>query len=184
MIQANRSLNFAYRRRNGAVHVKVQASLHEKEDKMEHKEFERTLERTKALNGKMDDKLVKSLELDLLERIIGRLHSFDCAACTEFLSELNTHIAYFEQHDDPEKQQVKEYRKTIADIKAHLQKEHNLVLEGFYMSIFMSVGMSIGLTLGLTLFDNLALGLPIGMSIGLAVGVGLDADMKKKGRTI
>ncbi|WP_234028562.1 hypothetical protein [Lentibacillus sp. Marseille-P4043] len=69
---------------------------------------------------------------------------------------------------------------------SNLQKKHKLVEEGYYLGIFMSLGLSLGVVFGLTVLDIGLLGLPIGvgMCIGLAIGSGMDADAKKRGKTI
>jgi hypothetical protein len=78
----------------------------------------------------------------------------------------------------------KSYKSLITKITDHLQKTHKLLSEDYYISIYMSIGMSLGLLFGMLVFDNIALGLPIGMSLGIAIGAGIDADNKKKGKTI
>ena len=152
---------------------------------MDNRNYNEILEKIARLNDEIDNKQAKTLDLDLLKRIIIRLQSFDCNECTNYLSEMNEFVNYLNGNiNSLEKQKLKEFWKTIEEIKTHLQKEHGLVPEGYYQSIYMSLGMSIGLLFGLTIFDNLAMGLPIGMSIGLAIGAGIDADYKKKGKTI
>lgn len=151
---------------------------------MEQTDLDHLLRRTQHLMETVDEKLARSLELDLLERIIRRMQSLNCPSCAAYVPELSAHLARFEDHIPPDKPLVKAYRKTIEAIKAHLQKEHEIVPEGLFMSIYMSVGMSLGVALGLAVFDNLAMGLPIGMLIGLGIGAGLDADKKKKGLTL
>lgn len=137
------------------------------------------------LRGKIDEKQAKSLELDLLTRIVIRLQSFDCNECKRYLAVIEEYIHYLDDNKDLlNKQKLKEYSKEIQIIKTHLQKEHGLYIEGTFMAVYMSIGMSIGIVFGLTIFDNLALGLPIGLSLGIAVGTGIDADLKKKGKTI
>ena len=79
---------------------------------------------------------------------------------------------------------LKQYKQLINGITSHLQNQHKLVQEGHYLAIFMSLGMSLGVVFGLTIFDNIGLGIPIGVSMGLAIGAGLDADAKKRGKTI
>lgn len=152
---------------------------------MDNMTYDKLLKTLDRLMLELDDKQVKSLELDMLKRIAIRLQSFECSECEDNLPRLGEYVRYLDENRDSlDKKELKEYRKNIELIKAHLQKEHGLVPEGYYMSIYMSLGMSIGLVFGMLVFDNLALGLPIGMSTGLAIGAGIDADYKKKGKTI
>lgn len=152
---------------------------------MDNKNYNQIIEKIDSLTNEIDDKQAKTLDLDLLKRITIRLQSFDCAECANYLPEIGEYVNYlYENKNVLEKQRLKEYGEIIGKIETHLQNEHGLVSEGYYMSVYMSIGMSIGLVFGLTIFDNLALGLPIGMAIGIAIGSGIDADNKKKGKTI
>jgi len=152
---------------------------------MDNRNYDQIIEKIDRLNDEMDVKQTKGLELDLLKRITIRLLSFDCTECANYLSEMSDYVNYLDENKNSfDKQKLKDYRKIIEEIKAHLQKEHGLVTEGYYQSIYMSIGMSIGLMFGLAVFDNLAMGLPIGMVMGLAIGAGIDADYKKKGKTL
>lgn len=142
-------------------------------------------QKIEEIKVQIDGKRAKALELDLLIRIASRLQSFDCAECTSHLANLEEYVRYLHENVNAmDDQEVKKHQKKMGEIKTHLQKKHGLVEEGYYLSIYMSLGMSIGLVFGLTIFDNLALGLPIGMAIGVAVGSGMDADNKKKGKTL
>jgi hypothetical protein len=60
----------------------------------------------------------------------------------------------------------KQQRQLITYIISHLQKEHKLIAEGYYLAIFMSIGLSMGVAFGLTIFDNIGLGIPIGIVSG------------------
>lgn len=152
---------------------------------MDNRNYNQILEKITKLNDEIDDKQSKILELDLLERITIRLQSLDCIERANNLYELGGYVNYLNKNKDSlGKQELKEYRKTIGEITTHLQKGHGLVPEGYYLSIYIPFGMSIGLVFGLIIFDNLALGLPIGMAIGIAIGSVIDADHKKKGKTI
>lgn len=152
---------------------------------MDNSNYNQMLEKIDIIYNEIGDKQAKILELDLLKRIIVRLQSFDCTECANYLFEMGVYINYLEENKNLlERQKIKEYRKSVEEIKSHLQKKHGLVPEGYYLSIYMSLGMSVGLIFGLAILDNLAMGLPIGMAIGLAIGSGIDSDYKKKGRTI
>lgn len=137
------------------------------------------------IKGQVDAKLAARLQLGLIERMARQLATFDCAECKAMLDELDVQVAMLlANHGSIEKPAMKMHDKLVSGVQTHLMQKHQLVTEGYYMSIFMSIGMSIGLVFGLTLFGNLALGLPIGLALGLAIGSGLDADAKKKGKVI
>lgn len=132
---------------------------------------------------------VKKLDLDKCERIVKKLASFSesCRECEKHLLELKTHFLQLEANIDQiatEVLHLKQHKIVINDLVSHLQKEHKLVQEGTYLSLYMTMGISLSLVFGLLVFDNFALALPFGLGIGLAIGAGLDADAKKKGNTI
>ncbi len=127
------------------------------------------------------------LDLNKCERLAEKLASLskDCHECQQHLKEFNEHFIQLNQKKDQiDKADLKKHTQFIHHICSHLQKQHNLFPEGYYMGIYMSIGISLGIVFGLTIFDNIALGIPIGMCLGIAIGTGLDADVKKKGKTI
>ncbi|WP_449536469.1 hypothetical protein [Ferdinandcohnia sp. Marseille-Q9671] len=128
----------------------------------------------------------KKLELDKCERLVQKMDSFSekCVECREHLLVLKNQFRQLEENIEEKDSNSKQHKKVINDIVSHLQKKHKLVQEGTYLAIYMSIGMSLGMVFGFSLSDNFALWMPIGMSLGIAVGAGLDADAKKKGKTI
>ncbi|MBU3227096.1 hypothetical protein [Clostridium algidicarnis] len=152
---------------------------------MDSKDFNEVLANIQLLRNEVDEKLAERLKLDLLERIYKRLYSFDCNECNKVINELDDQVRELRNKKGLlDKEELKQHIKKIEAMKLHLQKEHKLVPEGYYTSIYISIGVSLGLIFGLTLFHNVALGLPIGMAVGVGVGSGLDADAKKKGKVI
>jgi hypothetical protein len=141
----------------------------------------------KELKGAVSKPISTKLDLDKCERVVERLGSFStsCEECQQHLLELKDHVLQLKANSNQlEDNEIKQYRKMIGHIISHLQSKHKLVTAGYYLAIYMSLGMSLGVTFGLTIFDNIGLGIPLGMCIGLAIGAGLDADSKKKGKTI
>lgn len=154
---------------------------------MENDLYIELLKELEELKVSVDIQTAKKLSLDLLERIIKRLGEFspECDECSQSLNELEKYIKQLkDKQGGLDKNDLKQNSIKLNSITSHLQKQHKLVTEGCYLSIFMCLGMSIGLVFGLTIFDNIALGLPIGMGIGVAIGSGMDADAKKKGMVI
>ena len=68
-------------------------------------------------------------------------------------------------------------------ITNHLQKQHKLVTDGYYMGIGVAIGSGIGVALG-AVMDNVGGGIPIGVGVGLAIGAALDAKARKEGRIL
>ncbi|WP_229683204.1 hypothetical protein [Virgibacillus oceani] len=134
-----------------------------------------------------DKQVVTKLEIEMCNRFIQRLSSFssDCEVCYQHFITLENHIIQLKDKLDQLAENDFNYQKqTLATISSHLQKKHNLVSSGYYLSIYMSLGTSLGVVFGLLIFDNIGMGLPLGMGIGVAIGAGLDADAKKKGKTL
>ena len=149
--------------------------------------FEKLMEELSEFKANIDDKLAKNLDLELLERMVKRLNSFsqECEECNRKLSELERHISDLRSRNGQlSKEDFKQHNIILNNVKEHMQKAHNLVTEGYYMSVYMSLGMGMGLLFGMLLFDNIALGLPVGMSLGMAIGSGMDGEAKKKGRVL
>lgn len=138
------------------------------------------------LRNSLGEKASKKLELDKCNRLVQRLNtlSSECEKCYQHFIDLEIHIAQLiDKSNQLTKTDFKQHSQKLEYISSHLLKEHKLVSKDYYLSIYMSLGLSIGLILGL-LFDNLALGLPIGLGVGVVIGASLDADVKKKGKTI
>ncbi|KUO63091.1 MAG: hypothetical protein APF84_11225 [Gracilibacter sp. BRH_c7a] len=138
------------------------------------------------LKQKLDNKEVKKLKLDLVERIINRMGILtkECDECTEALNDLTIIITRIkDKHNELDKQDYKDYQSLLTQLTTHLEKKHKLIREGHYTNLYMSLGIALGLPFGAAL-DNIAIGIPIGLSIGLAIGSSLDADAKKKGLII
>lgn len=154
---------------------------------MENNLDKELLKELEELKTSIDIQTAKKLNLDLLQRIIKRLGEFspECDECSQSLNVLEEYIKLLKDKKGQfDKNDLKQNSIKLNSITSHFQKQHKLVTEGYYLSIFMCLGMSIGLVFGLTIFDNIALGLPIGIGIGVAIGSGMDADAKKKGMVI
>ncbi len=131
--------------------------------------------------------LVTKLQLNKCARIIEQLNTYshDCKECQQLILQLESHLHELKNHLNNQGEiDDKIHKQTINQMVSHLEKKHNLISEGYYISIFLSIGICLGMVFGLTIFDDIALGLPIGLGIGIAIGTGLDADAKKKGKTI
>ncbi len=156
----------------------------------ENENFDEVLELDVArLKDKLNIKQAGSIRLNLLERIVKRLNSFSgtCDACREstgnlkaFTDKMNTSWESFNKTD------FKNYHITLKYCISHMEKNHKLVTEGYYASLYMAIFMPIGIAIGIAFNASwgIAVGITAGMCIGLAVGSGMDADAKKKGLII
>ncbi|HSN48295.1 MAG TPA: hypothetical protein VLR29_06000 [Flavobacterium sp.] len=88
-----------------------------------------------------------------------------------------------------------ELRKIIKDKQTNiikvLEKDHKLVPQNHYRTIWLALGMAaFGIPLGVaigTSLGNMAflgIGMPIGMGIGILVGTGMDKKAFKEGRQL
>lgn len=154
---------------------------------METERVERLHKKIEEIRLTVDEKAALKLELDKCIRIVKRLGSFsnDCEECQQHLNEFDNQLTeILERKGEITKDDFKEHYKTKEKITSHIQKQHKLIPEGYYMGVYMSLGISIGLLFGLLVFENIAIGLPFGMVIGMVIGMGLDKDAEKKGKTI
>jgi hypothetical protein len=134
----------------------------------------------------LSEKDYKKYKLRLLLCIAERVDQFypTCGQCQIFQQDISTivqDIGNLTQFTDKTRQ--KSYFKTIDNISKHLQKQHKLVNEGYYLSIGMAIGSGIGVALGAAL-EKFGGGLPIGVGIGIAIGAALDAKAKKESRIL
>ena len=127
----------------------------------------------------------KKYKLDLLLRLAGRVDSFSaiCGQCQTFQLEITQLTEVLRNLYLMSKEKRKSYFKTISIITKHLQKEHKLVTEGYYVGIAMAIGTGIGVAIGAAL-KNAGIGPGIGIALGLIVGSYLDKKAKKEGRVI
>jgi len=132
--------------------------------------------------GKKD---AKKYKLDLLTRVAKRIDSFssECGQCQISQQEVTTltqDLGYLAQWS---KERRRSYFKMIGTIVKHLQKQHKLVSEGYYIGIGLAIGVGIGTALGAAL-GSPGIGPAIGTALGLAIGKYLDNKAKKEGRVI
>lgn len=142
--------------------------------------------RIDLLKDTLSEKDYKKYKLRLLLCLAERVTQFshECGQCQLFqqdISPLGQDVSNLIQLAD--KDRTKSYFKSLDKITNHLQKEHKLVKEGYYMGIGMVFGAGIGVALGAAL-QQIGGGIPIGVGIGVAVGSYLDSKARKEGRTI
>ncbi|MFC1957629.1 hypothetical protein ACFLX0_02310 [Chloroflexota bacterium] len=145
--------------------------------------IEKRINQLKETLGEND---YKKYKLNLLLCVAQRVAEFslECGQCQMLQQEILTlteDVSNIVQSAD--KVRRKAYLKTINRMIGHLQKQHKLVTEGYYMGIGMVFSSGIGVALGVAM-PSIAIGIPIGLGIGIAVGSALDAKAKKEGRVI
>jgi hypothetical protein len=138
------------------------------------------------LKSTITDKDYKKFKLNLLLCVAQRVAEFStgCGQCMlhqQDVATVSRDLGNIIQLNDKEGR--KAYHKTINKIIGHLQKQHKLVTEGYYMGIFMAIGTGFGVAIG-AVTDNVGSGIPIGVGVGVAIGVALDAKAKKEGRIL
>ena len=137
------------------------------------------------LGESLDPDTAKKINFQQLDRVRLRLHQFfdECEECQKHTHVIIDHIEATNKFSDLNKQELKSFHNDMKSVVSHMQKRHNLISDGYYVSIYLGLGLIIGIAIGTSL-KNLALGMSIGMLIGVAVGVALDADYRKKGRVL
>lgn len=138
------------------------------------------------LKDTLSEKVYKKYKLDLLVCVAERVDEFspECGQCQIFRDEISTltrEASYLVQADDKDRR--KAHIKMINGIAGHLQKQHKLVPDGYYIGIGMAIGAGIGAAMGAAL-KGIGGGLPIGIGIGLALGAALDAKARKENRIL
>lgn len=154
---------------------------------MDSQQVEQLLNDIKAFRNVCGEKLAKKLNLDLTERIVNHLASFsaECTDCEHDLQMLKIHIEKLTTEEMPiTKEILKEHRRLMEKISAHLRKKHNLADEGTYIAMFSLLGPTLGFILGLTAFDSVSLGLLSGVCLGVLFGAVMEMNARKKGKII
>lgn len=155
---------------------------------MDKNRLENIVKNTNYLKENLDEKKIKNLNLDLLEKIAKRLYSLSdkCKECNDYLLILEENVRLLKERENLPKDIYKSNNKIISDITTHLQNQHNIIQEGYYTVMCIGLGISfgagLGLVFGLIIFDELALGLPIGSGLGISLGVAIGANMDKKAK--
>ena len=145
----------------------------------------------KEINSYKDafsNKDAKKYKLDLLLRVAKRVDDFysycgECQLLQTEIAKLTQDLSYLLQMPNPNKEDRKSYFKTINNIVKHLQKQHKLVSEGYYMGIGIAIGMGIAAAIGAAL-GNPGAATGIGIALGLVIGRYLNNKAKKEGRII
>ena len=137
----------------------------------------------------LDPKTYKKYKLDLLLRIAVRVDSFSstCGECLGLEPEIRALVN--ELHNltqlpkQVSRQERKHYFRRLNEMVKHLQKQHKLVTENYYIGIGIAIGTALSAGIG-TAVGNPGVGTGIGIALGLAIGKYLDDKAKKEGRVI
>jgi len=173
---------FAFRRKN--EQVKPEEVSHKTD--FESDWYKGVAKQIHELKNTLEDKDYKKFRLDLLLNVAQRVAEFSsgCGQCMLFQQDISVivgDVANLAQYDDKGKR--RSYFKSLNLIVGHLQRQHKIVTEGYYMGICMAIGAGIGVALGVAM-DHIGSGIPIGVGIGVAIGAALDAKAKKDGRVL
>jgi len=145
-----------------------------------------TSEKINSYQLSLSKKAQKKYQLDLLQRVAGRVAQFgdECGECQLFQQEITGYVNELgNMMQLPDDTRHKQYAKRLKQTVRHLQGQHKLVSKGYYTGIWTSIGSGIGVAIGAGM-DNVGAGIPIGISIGVAVGMVLDNKAKKENRVI
>jgi hypothetical protein len=142
--------------------------------------------RISEINNTLSQKDYKKYKLDLLLCAAQRVAEFSpmCTECQMFqqdIMSLTRDMSNLVQTADKERR--KAYFKALNKVIGHLQRQHKLVTEGYYMTLFMALGSGLGVAIGAGI-DSIGAGMAIGVGFGIFIGALLDAKAKKEGRIL
>ena len=138
------------------------------------------------LRNSLTERNYKKYKLRMLLCVAERVAQFSpvCEQCQILQQDVVTLAQSAGNTDEMyHKESRKQYFKSMNRIISHLQKQHKLVTEGYYMGICIVFGTAIGLPIGIA-NGNVSLGLTLGLPIGLVIGLSLDTKAKKEGRVL
>jgi hypothetical protein len=157
-------------------------------DKLETRSnwYEGITKQIDLLKETLDRHNYRKYKIDILQCLVNRVEQFSsgCGQCQIFeedMTKLVQDVSYLSQM--PSKEVSKQYFKSMNSIIGHLQRQHKLVTEGYYVGIGMAIGAGIGVAIG-TAMGNVGSGIPIGVGIGMALGVALDTKAKKEDKIL
>ena len=138
------------------------------------------------LKDSLAERDYKKYKLRMLLCVAERVAQFspECGQCQMFQQDVTTlaqGVGNIAQMSNKESR--KHYFRSMDRIISHLQKQHKLVTEGYYVGMWTGIGTALGLPIGIPL-GNIALGIPFGLAMGVAAGTYLDAKAKKEGRIL
>jgi hypothetical protein len=106
------------------------------------------------LRNTLSEKDYKKYKLRLLLCIAERLYQFysTCGQCHIFRQDISALVQDIGNPTHmPERDRQKSYFKSIDNITNYLQKQHKLVIIGYYIDIAIVIGSGIGVALGAAL---------------------------------
>ena len=148
--------------------------------------YDKTVKEINLYKDTLNQKDQKKYKMDLLQRVARRVDYFStsCGQCQLHQQDINsliTELSLLTQM--PSKEGIKNHSRKINNMVKHLQKEHKLVTEGYYMGIGVAIGIGVGTALG-AVTEKTGIGTAIGTGIGIAIGAYLDKKAKKEDRII
>ena len=122
--------------------------------------------------------------LDMLLCVAERVEEFapECGECQLYQQEISglaQDAGSLVRLNDRERR--KAHLKALKAITHHLQNQHKLVPEGYYMGVFTAIGVAIGAGLGVV--THFA-GTGVGIALGAGIGAMLDTKAKNEGRVL
>ena len=134
----------------------------------------------------LDKRNYRKYKIDMLQCLANRIEQFssECGQCQMFKQDISTLVQDVSNLSQmPNKESRKHYFKSMNGVIGHLQRQHKLVAEGYYIGIGMAIGTGLGVAIG-TATDNVGSGIPIGVACGMAIGAALDVKAKKEDRIL
>ena len=149
------------------------------------------VQKINGLKNTLDQKDYRRFRLDSLSSVAQRIDQFssECTQCMSFredVDRLTNNAGGLAQADDKERRKsyLSDANKIMNKMIGHLQKQHKLVADGYYIGMLMALGAAFGLTVGAVAFDNQSIGIAIGVGVGVAIGAALDAKARKEDRIL
>ena len=138
------------------------------------------------LEETLDRHNYRRYKIDMLQCLANRIDQFssECGQCQMFKEDVATLVQDASNISQmPTREGRKQYLKSMNSIVGHLQKQHKLVTEGYYIGLGVAIGSGIGVAIGVAM-DSIGSGIPIGVGVGIAIGAALEAKAKKEDRII
>lgn len=129
----------------------------------------------------LNEKDVKRLDLDTLERLIKKVRVYEDAEIIQCLDQLINEIKLISK--DP-KTKKKVYFSKFNELGALVKTKYGFVAKGTTQSTYLAMGVAIGTGLGAAFMGSnpafMGIGIPIGVAIGVALGTSKEKALEKE----
>lgn len=143
--------------------------------------MEEQLNQVLYYKGHLNEKEVKRLDLNTLERLIIKVKIHQDSEIIQCLDQMINEIKLISTEPKTKK---RSYYKKFNELGALVKAKYGYVSKGTTQSTYLAIGVSIGTALGVAFMGSnpafIGIGIPIGVAIGVAIGSSKEKELEKQ----